>query len=246
VYRYYQADGYRQLVTFRKPQNMSASSLKKWVLDHSERVKHISGLRWYTLCFTFDTIDYSDGSPGRPLEYDAFEELYFVSLDELKRSYDSTIMQEELWKMKESGIGFRGVWAEAFVIKMKGLSSPPEKNGCARLFGGCKRAEGMTKKDLKDWYYAHAERVLDSEGRMIIPEIIGYIHNFCLEDSPFGVPFVDAYCNNWWNTKEEMFQSFDGEVWKGQLKDREVHVDTHDPSLFIGSLGIEYVVDLPQ
>ena len=141
---------------------------------------------------------------------------------------------------------FHGVWAEANIIKMKGLISPPKQRDCARIFGGCKRAGDMSKKDLKDWYYGHAERVLDDEGRMIIPEIIGYIHNFSLEDSPFGEPFVDAYCNNWWATKEDMFKTFNGDIWKRQLEHREDHIDVYNKSLFIGALAMEHIIDLPK
>jgi hypothetical protein len=104
----------------------------------------------------------------------------------------------------------------------------------------------MSKKGLKDWYYEHAERVLDDQGRMIIPEIIGYIHNFVLEDSPFGTPFVDAYCNNWWATREDMFKTFNGDIWKGQLVHREDHIDVIDKSLFIGATAMEHIVDLPK
>lgn len=250
MYEYYQEDGYRQLIAFKCPPYMSKETLKEWLLEHSQKAKYLPGLRWYTLCFTFDKIDYSDGSPGEPLQFDAFEEMYFHSLDALKKAYESNIMQSELAHMAEDKLDypglFNGVWAEANVIKMKGLSSPPSQKNCARLFGGCKRAHGMTKRELKDWYYAHAERVLDEDGRMIIPEIIGYIHNFSVDDSPFGEPFVDAYCNNWWSSREDMFKSFNGDIWQAQLKDREGHIDIHDKSLFIGALGIEHIVDLSE
>jgi hypothetical protein len=249
MYRYYQPDGYRQLITLKCPKGMGRDELNEWFMKHAEKMKYISGLTWYTLCFTFNTIDYADGSPGQPLAFDAYEELYFKSLDDLKNAYSSDVMQTELGEMSGRGLTdpelFHGVWAEANIITMKGLVSPPKQRGCARIFGGCKRAGDMSKKDLKDWYYAHAERVLDEEGRMIIPEIIGYIHNFSLEDSPFGEPFVDAYCNNWWETREDMFKTFDGDLWKGQLVHREDHIDAFDKSLFIGALAMEHIVDLP-
>jgi hypothetical protein len=227
---------------------MTKDTLKKWLFGHSERVKYLPGLRWYTLCFTLGGIDYSDGSPGEPIQFDVFEEMYFESFDDLKRAYDSNIMQSELKIMAENKLDdpdiFHGIWAEANIIVMKGLSSPPKINNCARIFGGCKRTGEMSKKDLKDWYYSHAERVLDEEGRMIIPEIIGYIHNFSLDDSPFGKPFVDAYCNNWWKSVEEMNKTFSGDIWQGQLEHREDHIDAYDKTCFIGATAIEHIVEL--
>jgi hypothetical protein len=250
MYKYYQPDGYRQLVALTCPEGMRKADLKDWFLKHSEKVKYIPKLKWYTVCFTFDTIDYADGSPGQPLAFDVYEELYFGSLENLKAAYQTDIMKSEFEDMKKQGLTapglFHGVWAEANIITMKGLVSPPKRKDCARIFGGCKRSPGMSKKDLKDWYYGHAERVLDGEGRMIIPEIIGYIHNFSLEDSPFGKPFVDAYCNNWWATKEDMFRTFSGDLWKGQLEHREDHIDMNDKTLFIGALAMEHIVDLPE
>jgi hypothetical protein len=249
MYAYYQPDGYRQLITASCPPDMTRQRLEELFLVHSEKLKYLPGLTWYTLCFTFNTIDYSDGSPGEPLQFDAYEELYFSSLEDLKTAYRSSIMQDELNNLAQNGLSeqgiLNGVWAEANIIKMKGLSSPPEQRGCARIFGGCKCTKEMSRKDLKDWYYGHAERVLDEEGRMIIPEIIGYIHNFTIDDSPFGKPFVDAYCNNWWATKEDMFKTFNGDIWKGQLVHREDHIDVHDKTLFIGALAMEHIVDIP-
>jgi hypothetical protein len=251
TYPLYQPDGYRQLITFKSPPGMGEEELKGWIADHAERAKRLPGLKWYTLCFVFGPIDYADGTPGQPPPFDAYEEMYFDSLEDLRQAYQSNLMQSELKEMVKRGLfdteDFRrGVWAEANIVKMKGLSSPPTQKDCARIFGGCKRAEGMSRKDLKDWYYGHAERVIDTDGRMIIPEIIGYIHNFTLEDSPFGPPFVDAYCNNWWATREDMFMTLAGEIWRGQLEHREEHIDAYDPALFIGALAIELPIDLPD
>ena len=250
MYKHYRPDGYRQLITLSCPPDMSREDLKDFFLKHSERSKYLPGLKWYTLCFTFDTIDYSDGSSGQPLQFDFFEEMYFESLDDLKNANRSDLMQQELKNMADNGLKgpgiMRGVWAEANIIMMKGLASPPKQRDCARIFGGCKCTSSMTKKDLKDWYYAHADRVINDEGRMIIPEIIGYIHNFTLDDSPFGEPFVDAYCNNWWATKEDMFKTFKGDIWNRQLVHREEHIDIQDKSLFIGATAMEHIVDLPD
>jgi hypothetical protein len=250
MYKHYQPDGYRQLITLSCPSNIKREDFRVWFLEHSERVKYLPGLKWYTLCFTFDTIDYSDGSPGRPLQFDFYEELYFASLNDLKKAYGSDLMKQELKDMAGNGLVspdyMRGVWAEANIIKMNGLVSPPKQKNCARIFGGCKCTDRMTKRKLKDWYHAHADRVIDHEGSMIITEIIGYIHNFTIEDSPFGKPFVDAYCNNWWATKEDMLKTFKGDVWNGQLEHREEHIDIQDSSLFIGATAMEHIVDLPD
>jgi len=79
---------------------------------------------------------------------------------------------------------------------------------------------------------------------MIIPEIIGYTHNFLISDSPFGPPLVDAYCNNWWDSLAEMKKSFAGDLWKSQLEDREDHLDTFDISLFIGAVTEEHIIEI--
>ncbi|KPJ89467.1 MAG: hypothetical protein AMS17_01745 [Spirochaetes bacterium DG_61] len=250
MYGYYQPDGYRQLITIKCPDHMKRDDFNDWIVDHAQREKYVPGLRWYTVCFTFNTIDYSDGSPGLPVKFDVFEEMYFSSLKDLKGAYGSDVMHKELYFMAEKGLMepdiFNGLWAEANIIKMKGLTSPPKQKNCARIFGGCRRTKEMSKKDLKDWYHSHAERVIDEEGKMIIPEIIGYTHNFSLDDSPFGIPFIDAYCNNWWASIEDMFKTFSGDIWRGQLEHREDHIDAYDKSFFIGALATEHIVDLPN
>ena len=248
MYDLYQKDGYRQLITLKCPEYMSKKELKDWWFKHAERVKKMKGLKWYTVCFTIDSINYSDGSEGQKPPFDGYEEMWFSSLDELKEASDSKIMKDELFNItnimfKDPEL-FHGLWAEGNIIKMDGLISPPKQKGCYRIFGGCRRRQGMTKKDLKDWYYQHATRVIDGKGKMIIPEIIGYTHNFLISDSPFGPPLVDAYCNNWWSSLAEMKKSFAGDLWKSQLEDREDHLDTFDISLFIGAVAEEHIIEI--
>lgn len=249
MYKLYQRDGYRQLITLKCPPHMTKGKLKDWWLNkHAKRVRNLQGLRWYTVCFTFESVDYGDGSPVQPSPFDGYEELYFDSLDNLKKAYQSDIMKSSFDNMAERGLYnpklLNGLWAEANVIMMKDLSSPPKQKGCYRIFGGCKLGPKMTKKDLKDFFYDHADRIIDKQGIIIIPEIIGYIHNFSLDDSPFGKPFVDAYCNNWWNSLAEMKKTFKGDVWKSQVQDREKHIDNYDKSLFVGALAEEYIIDI--
>ena len=144
MYELYEYDGYRQLLTFKCPDSMKIQKLQEWSKAHASRVRFLPQLRWYTICYTFDKIDNSDGSPGEPLRFDVFEEMYFNSIEDLKYAYDSDIMQQELSAMHVENLDdpalFNGVWAEANIIKMKGLRSPSRQDGCARLFGGCKRA----------------------------------------------------------------------------------------------------------
>lgn len=248
MYALYEPDGFRQLMTIKFAEGMSKEELQNWWFRRAEIVKKTPNLKWYTVCFTLDTINYSDGSPGYSLKFDGYEELYFNTFEELKNSYDSTEMQKSFAdlknneKLNKSTINI--VWAEANVIKMKGLISPPKQKGCYRVFGGCCCTTDMNREDLKKWYHSHAEKVIDSEGRMIIPEIIGYIHNFALDDSPFGKPFIDAYCNNWWASLEDMMKTFEGEIWKGQLVHREEHIDIVDKSLFSGAVAKEFIIDL--
>jgi hypothetical protein len=218
-------------------------------LEYTKITKKLQKLRLYTVCFTLESVDYSDGTPGNPLQFDGFEELCFNSLDDLKKAYQSEVMKESFADMSKRGFDnpelFHGVWAEANVIKMKGLRSPPKQKGCYRIFGGCKRALGMSKKELKDWYYQHAACLINNERRMIILEIIGYIHSFSLNDSPFGPPFVDAYCSNWWASLEDMRKTFNSNIWKSHsLGDRESHIDASDKSLFVGAIAKEYIIDL--
>lgn len=251
MYELYQPGGYRQLITLKCPSNKTREELKDWWLNtHAEYIKNLSDLRWYTVCFAFEPIGYSNSSPGNPLQFDGYEELYFDSLDDLKKAYQSDIMKSSFGDMSNIGLDnpklFSGLWAEANIIKMEGLSSPPKQKGCYRIFGGCNRTPGMTKKDLKDWYYEHAAYQINEEGKMINAGIIGYIHNFSLDDSPFGLPFVDAYCNNWWGSLEDMRKTFESDIWKNHsLGDRERHIDIYDKSLFVGAVAEEHVINLP-
>lgn len=248
MYPLYKSDGYRQLITLKCSGQMTKDDLRGWWFKRSEKVKKLLNLKWYTLCFTFDTVNYSDGSPGCDLKFDGYEEIYFNSYDDLVCAYDSKIMQDGFDEIKNfesnNQIICNAVWAEAFAVKMKGITSPPKQKGCYRIFGGCIKKDDMSYEDLKKWYHGHAAKVIDKNGKMIIPEIIGYIHNFTLNNSPLGKPFVNAYCNNWWASFEDMKKTFSGNIWQGQLIHREEHIDDEDKSLFIGALAQEYIIDL--
>lgn len=248
MYSLYQEDGFRQLITLKCPPHMSKKELKDWWFKHAEKAKNLKGLKWYTVCFTIGRIEYSNGSQGQQPPFDGYEEMWFPTLDILKEAFNSKIMKDGLSDMSNYKLDgpefFHGLWAEGNIVKMKGLTSPPKQKGCYRLFGGCKCRSGMSKKELKDWYHQHAERVIDEKGKMIIPEIIGYTHNFSIDGSPFGQPLVDAYGNNWWSSLDEMKKTLAGDIWKSQLEDREDHLDTYDKSLFIGAVAEEYIIDI--
>jgi hypothetical protein len=214
-----------------------------WWFDHAEKMKRLPGLRWYTILFSLQPSPF--GSPA----FDGFEELWFESLDALKGAYATRTMQRELENIRKHEFDdpsrFQGAWLEENVVTIKGSERIPDKKGMVRLTGICKLPPTMKKKDLKGWFYQHAARVIDADGRMVIPGIRWYTHSFALDNSPFGVSPFYGCAENWWDSLEEMKRDFDGEIMKSQLSDREDNIDIVDPSYFQGIWANEYIIDIP-
>jgi hypothetical protein len=150
--------------------------------------------------------------------------------------------------MKRNGFDdpdlFQAAWLEENIVELKGYGQIPDREGMVRLTGICKLPPTMEKKDLKDWFYQHAARVVDEEGYMIIPGIRWYTHSFALDGSPFGpAPFYGC-AENWWDSLEEMKRDFEGEVMRSQLEDREDNIDIIDPSYFQGIWADEHIIDI--
>jgi hypothetical protein len=243
MYEMYQKADYKQMITIKRPTNVSKKDFREWWWEHAEKMRGLPGLKWYTLLFSLDS------SPFGPPSFDGYEELWFSSLDDLKRAYETDIMRGELERMKKHGFDdpsrFQAVWLEENIIPMKGYVRIPREKNMVRLTGICKLPPTMTKRDLKDWFYQHAARVINEEGYMIIPGIRWYTHCFALDESPFGTPIFYGCAENWWDSLGEMKRDFEGEIMKSQLEDREENIDIVDPSFFQGIWAQEYVIDIP-
>lgn len=243
MYDLYKKAGYRQIMTIKCPESLKIDELRKWWFARAERMKNLPALKWYTICFSLDCSPF-----GRPA-FDGYEELWFDNLGGLKEAYDSDIMKQELKDISNHELDnpdlFQAGWLEENIVMMKGYDHIPDKRGMVRLTGICKLPPTMTKKALKDWFYQHAERVIDKNGFMIIPGIRWYTHCFAI-NSPFGTPKIDGCAENWWESLEEIKRDFDGEVMKSQLEDREENIDIVDPSYFQGIWADEFIIDLKQ
>lgn len=242
MYELYNKADYKQMFTIKCPADVTREELKDWWFGHAEKMKRLPGLKWYTVLFSLEPSPF--GEPA----FDGFEELWFGSLDALKEAYRTDIMKSELRDIKKRGFDdpalFQAAWLEENIVSLKGYDSIPDKKNMARLTGICKRPPDMSKKDLKDWFYQHAARVIDEEGRMIVPGIRWYTHCFSVDDTPFGPSSFGGCAENWWDSLDEMKRDFDGDVMKSQLEDREENIDVVDPSYFQGIWADEYIIDL--
>jgi hypothetical protein len=243
MYALYKKGGYRQIITIKCPEPLSIEELKKWWLERADKMRLLSGLKWYTVNFTLDCSPF-----GKPA-FDGFEEMWFATLKELKNAYDHELMQQGFSDIRNRGFDrgdlFQAAWLEENIVKIKGYEKIPDRKGMVRLTGICRQPPGMSGKGLVDWFYQHAARVIDGEGRMIIPGIRWYTHCFSV-DSPFGVSAIDGCAENWWDSLEEIKRDFDGEVMKSQLEDREEAIDSVDPAYFQGAWSVEYVIKIPE
>jgi|GEM_PF-2468926 len=243
MYEKYQKAGYRQMMTITCPPSLSHDDFRGWWFDHAEVMKSLPGLKWYTVLFSLHD------SPFGPPAFDGFEELWFSTLADLERAFDTDIMRGELQNIKAHSFNdpssYQAVWLEEHIIPLKGYERIPNRKNMVRLTGICKLPPSMKKRDLKDWFHQHAARVIDDEGAMIIPGIRWYTHCFALDQSPFDpAPFYGC-AENWWDSLEEMKRDFDGEIMKSQLEDREDNIDIVDPSYFQGIWADEFIIDIP-
>jgi hypothetical protein len=243
MYELYKKADYRQIITIKCPDGTSRESLKKWWFDRAENIKNLPFLKWYTVNFTLDCSPF--GEPA----FDGFEELWFSRVNELIMAYEHEIMKSGFEDIKKKGFDnpdlMQAAWLEENKVELKGYNRIPDRENMVRLTGICTQPPKMNRKGLIDWFYQHAARVIDDEGRMIIPGIRWYTHSFSI-DSPFGKSKIDGCAENWWDSLEEIKRDFDGEVMKSQLEDREEAIDAIDPSYFQGAWSDEYVIKLPE
>ena len=243
MYELYIKAGYRQIITIKCPEGMKREELKKWWFERAEKVKQLPFLKWYTVNFTLDC------SPFGEPKFDGFEELWFSGVNEMIMSYEDKIMKDSFSDIKKNGLDKQGfmqaAWLEENKVSLKGYEKIPDRKGMVRLTGICTQPPNMTRKDLTDWFYQHAARVIDRDGKMIIPGIRWYTHCFAI-DSPFGKSNIDGCAENWWDSLEEIKRDFDGEVMKSQLEDREEAIDAVDPEYFQGAWSDENVIEIPK
>ena len=242
MYELYKKAAYKQMITIKSPADVTREELKDWWFGHAEKMKSLPGLKRYNVLFSLEPTPF--GAPA----FDGFEELWFGSLDDLKEAYRTDIMKNGLEDIKKHGFDdpalFQAAWLEEYIVSLKGYDSIPHKKNMVRLTGICKRPPDMSKKELKDWFYQHAARVIDEEGRMIIPGIRWYTHCFSVDETPFGPSSFGGCAENWWDNLDEMKKDFEGDVMKSQLDDREENIDVVDPSYFQGIWADEYIIDL--
>ena len=242
MYELYNKADFKQMITIKCPPHMEKEDFKDWWFKHAEGMKKLPGLKWYTVLFSLESSHFG------PPAFDGFEELWFDSLNTLKKAYQTDIMKRELENIKKHGFDnpalFQAAWLEENIITMKGYSRIPDKKNMVRLVGICRRPPAMTKKDLKDWFYQHAANVINDEGHMIIPGIRWYTHCFSLEESPFGPAPFEGCAENWWGSLYEMKRDFEGDIMKSQLEDREENIDVVDPSYFQGIWADEHIINI--
>ena len=184
MYPLYREADYRQIMTVKCPPTCKRADLQDWFLQHARRMRKLPGLKWYTVLFTVE------GSPFGEPPFDAYEDLWFGSLADLRASYDSAIMRRELEDLRARKLDdptrFQAAWMRENIVTMKGYDSIPAKDS-VRLVGICRQPPTMSRSALIDWFYQHAARVIDRDGKMVIPGIRWYTHSFLLE-SPLSVP----------------------------------------------------------
>ena len=139
---------------------------------------------------------------------------------------------------------FQGTWLEGNVVKMKGYEKIPTHKGCYRLFGSVKRPSTMTRKDLKDWFYNLAMRVIDSNGVMQVPGIIWWTHDYNLINSPYGPSFADCVASDWYYSFDEIKKEAENELMKAQFAYGLETIDFNDPKVFQSGWAEQFVIDL--
>lgn len=242
MYDLYIKNGYKQLITLKCPLVMGKENLKKWWFEHAQRVKKLPGLKLYTVIFT------EEETFGPPKPFDGFEEMWFESIGDLRNAYYSKIWQKEIAQMDKDYLYhpqyFQGIWEEGYIVKMTGLTAGiPKSKGLIRLFGGLKRKQNMSLKQIKDWYYLHATMALDKDGKMTIPGIIGYTHSFSII-SPYGPSFVDAICGNWWLNLEEIKRDFKYSNMLSQVEHGKESWDYNDLKEAQMTWGEQYIIEI--
>ena len=87
MYELYNRADFKQMITIKCPEDVSKEELKTWWFGRAEKMKHLPGLKWYTVLFSLEPTPF--GEPA----FDGFEELWFGSLDALKKAYNTDIMK---------------------------------------------------------------------------------------------------------------------------------------------------------
>ncbi|MCL5073037.1 MAG: EthD family reductase [Actinobacteria bacterium] len=222
---------------------MTKDDLKNWWFRHAEIIKNLPGLKWYTILFPLYSSEFD-----KPPAFDGYEQLWFDSLDELKKAFDCDIMKRASLDMKKNKLDepslFRGFWLEENIITMMGINTIPANN-MVRQTGLAKRPSTMTEKGLKDWFYNHAMEVMTKEGFMTIPGIKWYTHCFSIDNSPFGTPSFDGVGDSWWCGIDKISNQFNVYMKaKASPTDRRKIFDIHGPDFFWGVIADEFIIDI--
>ena len=89
---------YKQMGTLKTPPHMSKTELKEWWFEHARRFGGLKYLKWYTILFTLDS------SPTTPLPFDGYAQIWFDSLEKLRKAFKTSTEKEALDHVREYGL----------------------------------------------------------------------------------------------------------------------------------------------
>ena len=97
--------------------------------------------------------------------------------------------------------------------------------------------KGCSMEQLKDWWFARAERIKK------LPFLKWYTVNFTLDCSPFGEPVFDGFEELWFGSVNELIMAYEHKIMREGFKDIEKQ-GFNDPELFQAAWLEENIVRL--
>ena len=111
------------------------------------------------------------------------------------------------------------------------------KKGQFRQMGTIKTPPGMTKQELRDWWFEHARRFKHLE------RMKWYTVLFTLEDNPFGPPPFDGYAEIWFESLDDLKIAFESGTEQAAL-DHVKEYGLWDPRYIQEVWAEEHVIHL--
>ena len=94
----------------KRPPNMTADEYRKWYLEkHVNTGRKLPGVRKYVVNLAIKT---TDEEPP----YDGVAELWFDSMDDVKKGFNSPVMEEAKKDLTENNITSTRIFAEEHII----------------------------------------------------------------------------------------------------------------------------------
>ena len=81
---------------------------------------------------------------------------------------------------------------------------------------------------------------------MKVPQILYYIHDYSMVNSPYGPPFVDNLGAMWYNSLDALKESFYSDIMKYQEDHGQIVYDFHDILSTQVAWAEQFVVELPK